>query len=207
MLRISVQGTTELLNSYLAQQTTLQRSMSGVDQLVEIIKVLGTPTREEIQMMNPNYTEFRFPNIRPHPWSRVFRARTPQDAIDLVAQLLRYTPTARLSPLQAMTHEFFDELRSPNCKLPSSNPMPALFDFSEQELAIEPMLNSKLMPKAGMVASGSKTSISKTLEEDTTQSSSHVLAPSEDPALAGKVGGNGIRKSSGAGVSEPTEPS
>lgn len=46
---------------------------SGVDQLVEIIKVLGTPTREEIQMMNPNYTEFRFPMIRPHPWQRVSR--------------------------------------------------------------------------------------------------------------------------------------
>jgi len=29
---------------------------SGVDQLVEIIKVLGTPTREEIKCMNPNYT-------------------------------------------------------------------------------------------------------------------------------------------------------
>ncbi len=34
---------------------------SGVDQLVEIIKVLGTPTREQIQAMNPNYTEFKFP--------------------------------------------------------------------------------------------------------------------------------------------------
>ncbi|KAL0006380.1 hypothetical protein SO802_013941 [Lithocarpus litseifolius] len=33
---------------------------SGVDQLVEIIKVLGTPTREEIKYMNPNYTEFKF---------------------------------------------------------------------------------------------------------------------------------------------------
>jgi hypothetical protein len=43
---------------------------SGVDQLVEIIKVLGTPTREEINKMNPNYTTFRFPLIRPHPWQR-----------------------------------------------------------------------------------------------------------------------------------------
>nr|POF18346.1 shaggy-related protein kinase kappa [Quercus suber] len=41
---------------------------SGVDQLVEIIKVLGTPTREEIKCMNPNYTEFKFPQIKPHPW-------------------------------------------------------------------------------------------------------------------------------------------
>ena len=34
---------------------------SGVDQLVEIIKVLGTPTRDQIRSMNPNYTEFKFP--------------------------------------------------------------------------------------------------------------------------------------------------
>ena len=40
---------------------------SGVDQLVEIIKVLGTPTRDEIRAMNPNYTEFKFPQIKAHP--------------------------------------------------------------------------------------------------------------------------------------------
>ena len=46
---------------------------SGVDQLVEIIKVLGTPTREEIKCMNPNYTEFKFPQIKAHPWHKVVR--------------------------------------------------------------------------------------------------------------------------------------
>jgi hypothetical protein len=44
---------------------------SAVDQLVEIIKVLGTPTREEIKCMNPNYTEFKFPQIKAHPWHKV----------------------------------------------------------------------------------------------------------------------------------------
>lgn len=44
---------------------------SGVDQLVEIIKVLGTPTREQIREMNPNYTEFKFPQIKSHPWQQV----------------------------------------------------------------------------------------------------------------------------------------
>jgi len=44
---------------------------SGVDQLVEIIKVLGTPTREEIKAMNSNYTEFKFPQIKAHPWNKV----------------------------------------------------------------------------------------------------------------------------------------
>ncbi len=44
---------------------------SGVDQLVEIIKVLGTPTKEQIRQMNSNYTEFKFPQIKAHPWSKV----------------------------------------------------------------------------------------------------------------------------------------
>lgn len=57
---------------------------SGVDQLVEIIKVLGTPSREEIHAMNPNYTEFKFPQIKAHAWSKVFSKRLPADAIDLV---------------------------------------------------------------------------------------------------------------------------
>ena len=34
-------------------------------------KVLGTPTREEIKCMNPNYTEFKFPQIKAHPWHKV----------------------------------------------------------------------------------------------------------------------------------------
>ena len=38
---------------------------SGIDQLVEIIKVLGTPTRDQIRTMNPNYMEHKFPQIKP----------------------------------------------------------------------------------------------------------------------------------------------
>jgi glycogen synthase kinase 3 beta len=48
---------------------------SGIDQLVEIIKVLGTPTREQIRTMNPNYMEHKFPQIKPHPFNKVFSAR------------------------------------------------------------------------------------------------------------------------------------
>jgi len=47
---------------------------SGVDQLVEIIKVLGTPSREQIREMNQNYQEFKFPQIKAHPWPKVSNA-------------------------------------------------------------------------------------------------------------------------------------
>ncbi|XP_015834724.1 glycogen synthase kinase-3 beta isoform X5 [Tribolium castaneum] len=147
---------------------------SGVDQLVEIIKVLGTPTKEQIKEMNPNYTEFKFPQIKSHPWQqfllsrmslphcstnhqriRVFRARTPPEAIELVARLLEYTPSSRISPLQACAHAFFNELRDPNTRLPTNKELPPLFNFTEQELSIQPSLNSILIPRGVQEAANS----------------------------------------------------
>jgi serine/threonine protein kinase len=106
---------------------------SGVDQLVEIIKVLGTPTKEQIMAMNPNYTEFKFPQIKAHPWRKVFRSRTPADAIDFISKILVYDPDERLKPMECLLHPFFDELREEGCKLPNGNPLPDLFNFTKQE--------------------------------------------------------------------------
>jgi glycogen synthase kinase 3 beta len=126
---------------------------SGIDQLVEIIKVLGTPTRDQIRTMNPNYMEHKFPQIKPHPFSKVceesrnafrpklthvqvFRKADP-NAIDLISKLLEYTPTQRLSAIDAMVHPFFDELRDPSTRLPDSRhpngatrDMPELYNFT-----------------------------------------------------------------------------
>lgn len=115
---------------------------SGIDQLVEIIKVLGTPTREQIRTMNPNYMEHKFPQIKPHPFSKVFR-KADANAIDLIAKLLEYTPTQRLRAIDAMVHPFFDELRDPNTKFPDSRhgtgqlkPLPPLFNFNKHGMSL-----------------------------------------------------------------------
>ena len=44
---------------------------SSVDQLVEIIRVLGTPTLNQIYRMNPDFRDFDFPQIKPVPWQKV----------------------------------------------------------------------------------------------------------------------------------------
>ncbi|KAF2309553.1 hypothetical protein GH714_003799 [Hevea brasiliensis] len=105
---------------------------NAVDQLVEIIKVLGTPTREEIRCMNPNYTDFRFPQIKAHPWHKVFHKRMPPEAIDLASRLLQYSPSLRCTALEACAHSFFDELREPNARLPNGRPLPPLFNFRQE---------------------------------------------------------------------------
>lgn len=120
---------------------------SGVDQLVEIIKVLGTPTREQIHEMNPNYTEFKFPQIKAHPWSKVFRSRTPSEAIALCSRLLEYSPGTRILPLESCAHSFFDELRSPKTTLNGGKPLPPLFNFTPQELSSKSPLYNILIPQ------------------------------------------------------------
>lgn len=120
---------------------------TGVDQVVEIIKVLGTPTKEEVEAMNPAYTEFKFPQIRGFPWQRIFRPRTPAEAIDLISRLVCYVPTQRLSALEACAHPFFDELRNPSTVLPNDQPLPPLFDWTDEELAAAtPELREILVP-------------------------------------------------------------
>ncbi|CAN4125796.1 unnamed protein product [Withania somnifera] len=121
---------------------------SGVDQLVEIIKILGTPTREEIRCMNPNYTEFKFPQIKAHPWHKIFHKRMPPEAVDLVSRLLQYSPTLRCTALEACAHPFFDALMEPNACLPNGRPLPPLFNFTVQELSGAPAeLRKRLIPE------------------------------------------------------------
>lgn len=107
---------------------------SSVDQLVEIIKVLGTPSAEEIMSMNPSYTEFKFPDVKPRTWDQIFD-RVSDTAIDLITSLLCYSPERRLTASEAMQHPYFLPLKDPATTLPDGQPLPPdLFDFTEEEL-------------------------------------------------------------------------
>ncbi|XP_017065278.2 putative glycogen synthase kinase-3 homolog [Drosophila eugracilis] len=121
---------------------------SGVDQIVEIVKVMGTPTTEQLRDMNPHYKQFKLPQLKPHPWPKVFRIRTPAEAIDLVSKMLIYSPNSRVSPLMGCAHPFFDELRQdPHQQLPNGRSLPPLFNFTEYERTIEPDTLPLLQPR------------------------------------------------------------
>ncbi|ETO28511.1 hypothetical protein RFI_08620 [Reticulomyxa filosa] len=117
--------------------TPLFQGERSVDQLVEIIKVLGTPTRREIAAMNPNYTYSNFPTVKPLSWSAVFEGITydsqvvPNDAIDLLSKFLIFTPSERLTAFDALAHPYFDELRSPDLEFG-----PNLFNFTQDEIEV-----------------------------------------------------------------------
>lgn len=46
---------------------------NSVDHLIEIIKVLGTPTKSQVIDMNPSYdlNDYKFPKVKKREWSKV----------------------------------------------------------------------------------------------------------------------------------------
>ncbi|CBK24317.2 Protein kinase [Blastocystis hominis] len=101
---------------------------NNVGQMVEIIKVLGTPTDEQVRRMNPNYNPGKFPNIAHKDLSEVLVHCHDAQAIDLMSKLLVYIPEDRLTASEVLRHPFFDELRALK-QLPDGAPLPeGLFD-------------------------------------------------------------------------------
>mmetsp|Transcript_32798 Transcript_32798/g.57103 ORF Transcript_32798/g.57103 Transcript_32798/m.57103 type:complete len:373 (+) Transcript_32798:5558-6676(+) len=99
---------------------------SGVDQLVEIIKLLGTPNREQLGRMNPNYSQYKFPHIKSTPLHKVLK-NTPPDALDLIRRLCSYEPDLRPSAFEALAHPYFNDLRN------SEDVVPQMFEWTAEE--------------------------------------------------------------------------
>ncbi len=125
------------------------QGQSAVDQIVEIIKILGTPSKNQILGMNPEYTEHRFPVIKQLSWSKVFKNKdVDENFLDFIGKLLIYEPQIRPKPLKILLHPFFDELRSKDSILPDGKPIPSeLFLFSKEELKMDKDTCEKLTPK------------------------------------------------------------
>merc|ERR1712187_452253 len=104
---------------------------NGIHQGVEIIKVLGTPTNDDLRAMNPNYPkDYNFrPALAKIRWEDVLRNRTSDDGCDLVDHLVRFDPNARLPPKYCMLHRYFDALRASELNGITT----PLFNFVEDE--------------------------------------------------------------------------
>lgn len=133
--------------------TPLFQGDSGVDQLVEIIKVLGAPTKNDVLAMNKNYTQHRFPQVKPLSWKVVFRNIThedqpvPDSALQLIKDFLVFNPERRTKPFAALAYEFFDELRAKDLEFPNGKNPPVMFNFiEEEEAALKAVGKENVMP-------------------------------------------------------------
>jgi glycogen synthase kinase 3 beta len=112
---------------------------TSIDQIIEIIKVLGTPTKRQIKQMNSDYNNYTFPIIRCYTYEDVFKGKNVSyDFIDLLKKLLVYEPDKRIKPLEAMLHPFFNELKDKHSTFPDGSGISSdIFEFSEAEISVD----------------------------------------------------------------------
>lgn len=90
-----------------------------VEQLIEIVKVIGVPTLHDIAAMNLDSKEFQFPTNglrKDQSLSKLLQSAFPidqkgsADFLDLLQKIFVYDPKLRMSASQALQHSFFEEM-------------------------------------------------------------------------------------------------
>jgi hypothetical protein len=131
-----------ILMELLLGQLPYQGQDSTQQHLVEIMKLLGTPTDHDLQAMRATCCADDLPKLKAYPWERMFPAQTPEAAIDLAQRLLNYDPEKRLTASMALRHAFFDGVESlvEGCTVPSTSstpmppPQPSAIESSQQTI-------------------------------------------------------------------------
>ena len=111
------------------------------DQLIKIVRVLGSPTQADITAMLQDSQATgtpipTVPNISPCPIKLYLPMRSPSDILELLTKMLVYNPTKRVTAIEAITTSAcFRNLPNlvKNSKLPNNRSFPALFDFNSNE--------------------------------------------------------------------------
>ena len=108
----STQTTGQAANkSFATGNFTLFQGSSNIHQLALILAAKGTPTREQMQHINPLWKETlqELPAMADF-LSKVLVDETPREAIDLIGRLLEFEPQKRITAQEAMSHPFFADL-------------------------------------------------------------------------------------------------
>ncbi|KIL70562.1 hypothetical protein M378DRAFT_183203 [Amanita muscaria Koide BX008] len=96
----------------------LFRGRDNQDQLLHIMRIIGTPTEAQFQKMQRDSPEIQlksYPRYPKMPFSQVLPKASPH-AIDLLERLLKFDPAERISAAEALSHPYF---------ITATNPYPA----------------------------------------------------------------------------------
>lgn len=105
---------------------------SSQEQLIEIMKILGTPPKRYIDLYEEEKSiHYNFPQLKPTPWEAVLHKYEPEpELIALIASMLTYDTKARITPFEALKHPYFWDLPSYTAY---NARLPLLFYFGDLE--------------------------------------------------------------------------
>lgn len=114
----------------LIMKQTLFKGMHNLKQLEKIVEILGYPADEELEFIDNEYTLNylkRLPKTRNIKWEEKLPPGTNPMAIDLLKQMLRFSPDKRITVYDAIMHPYFQESFKDFGEPPKSE---SIFDWS-----------------------------------------------------------------------------
>ncbi|CAD8148712.1 unnamed protein product [Paramecium octaurelia] len=105
-----------------------------VETMADIIRLLGTPTLEEMKNLKSQILDLKMPEIPKFSMAKRFKEIENDQLVDLLEKIFVYDPNQRISAFEILLHPFFQELKQPNIKI-NSKSLPNLFNFTKEELS------------------------------------------------------------------------
>ena len=106
------------------------------DQIGRIMKILGSPTVDEVRCMNRESPYTRVPHVGGAGIEAALRYFNPPfTAVLLLIKVMQYTPEKRPTAAQLITDQFHNDLFTETAALPNGNPLPVLTAYDDAEWA------------------------------------------------------------------------
>ncbi|KAJ7075116.1 kinase-like domain-containing protein [Mycena belliarum] len=104
----------------------LFRGKDNNDQLLHIMKILGTPSHQQLSKMLKDSPEIVLKDFPPMPKANLAQVipKASPLALDLLERLLKFDPSERLSAADALSHPYFTETANTAPNPPGSMPPP-----------------------------------------------------------------------------------
>lgn len=124
------------------QRTPLFQGVHYIQQLENIVRTLGHPSKEELSFVTHPKARAFLRNVKVPEDQKKFKERFPKanpKAVDLLEKLLQFDPRKRLSAAEALAHPWLASLHEED-KEPSTSTQ-FNFDFEEDNLTPEDIRN------------------------------------------------------------------
>ncbi|CAB3399143.1 unnamed protein product [Caenorhabditis bovis] len=111
---------------------------SGTDVLTKIIKVLGTPTDEDIASMQiDNHVSYLMNKSEGEGLQSIIHVQMKKDVMQLVTSLLHFNVYSRIHPMAALHMDYFNSIRAETIRVMKNSAIldeiPPLTDFLQDE--------------------------------------------------------------------------